>query len=329
MDNLSKHVTRRDFIKHSAAGVAGLAVSETLSPHSSEAAINKIPMRTLGKTGLRVSLLSFGGGSQFLANPDGKWEAMIEQAVKQGINLFDTAPDYQWDNPKSSEERFGDILPPYRDRILLSTKLDSRDVTVALREFERSLTRMKTDYVDLLLIHDLNQTDNPTSIGKGIYREMVRLKEEKVVKYIGFSSMSASVQSKDVIESLDLDVALLALNPTGYGDYVKITLPAARRKNMGVIAMKTMRDIVGTKATAKELLHYVWNLEGVATAVVGHIGSATLDENVRLAEAYGSSGVDSSYLHSMEQKELETRLAHLAGPHALCWARPDYRDRTL
>ena len=323
----SKSVSRRDFIKRSAAGVAAVAVSDALSPRSSTAATSKMPKRTLGKTGLEVSLLAFGGGSQFLANPNGKWEAMIEQAVEHGINLFDTAPNYHWDHPKSSEERFGDILHAYRDRIFLSTKFDSRDVTVALREFERSLTRMKTDYVDLLLIHDLNNNDTVTSMGNGVYKEMARLKEEGVARFIGFSSMNAAVRARESIEALDFDVALLTLNATGYGNNAEITLPAARKKDMGVLAMKAMRDIVGTKATAKELLHYVWDLEDVATAAVGHVGSATLSENIRLAQEYGSSNVESSYLHSREGKELETRLAHLAGPHALCWARPDYRDR--
>ena len=123
------------------------------------------------------------------------------------------------------------------------------------------------------------------------------------------------------VRAEDFDVALLAMNPTGYGNYAKVALPAARKKNTGVIAMKVMRNIVGVEATAKELFEYAWTQEGVASAIVGHFGIEPLQENIKLAQEYGKNE-----LASIDRKELESRLAKLAGPHALCWARPGYID---
>ena len=111
------------------------------------------------------------------------------------------------------------------------------------------------------------------------------------------------------------------MNATKYGGFAETILPAARKKNMGVIAMKLMRDIVGEAATPKELLEYAWTQEGVASATVGHWGIETLQENIRIAQEYTESPVA-----QMDRKELENRLAPYAGPHALCWARPGYRD---
>ncbi len=78
---------------------------------------------------------------------------------------------------------------------------------------------------------------------------------------------------------------------------------------------------MGKDATAEELLEYSWGHEGVATSVVGHVGMEILQENIRLAVAYGNKLAE-----TIDRKELEARLASYAGPHALCWARPDYRD---
>jgi aryl-alcohol dehydrogenase-like predicted oxidoreductase len=269
-------------------------------------------------------MLSFGGGSQFLQNEDGAWEAMLQRAVEMGVNYFDTSSSYEYGAPMTSEERFGEILSPIRDRVLIATKFDSRDPAEAMREFDRSLRRMKTDYVDVLLIHALVPSDDVSTLEAGVYAQLRRLKEEGTARFIGFSSMDSAERSREAIEKLDFDVALLAMNPTGYGDFVTETLPAARGKNVGVLAMKVMRDIVGAAATPEELLRYALSQEGVATALIGHHGIATMEENIRLVQALEADAAPG--MASLEREHLESRLAHLAGPHALCWARPGYVD---
>ena len=99
-------------------------------------------------------------------------------------------------------------------------------------------------------------------------------------------------------------------------------MPVARKHNTGVLAMKVMLNIVGKKAIARELLQYAWAEKGVAMAVIGHKGIEPLEENYRLAMEFGEKGM----VVAVNRKELERRLAPLAGPHALCWARPDYND---
>jgi predicted aldo/keto reductase-like oxidoreductase len=150
---------------------------------------------------------------------------------------------------------------------------------------------------------------------------LVKLKEQKAAHFIGFSSMNSAAKSKMLIERLDFDVTLLAMNPTGYGDFAKVALPSAAEKHMGVAAMKVMRGLAGTKATPRELLNYAWTQPGVGTALVGHYGSNVLEENIRLAEQFSPKGMSAS-----NRRLLERRLAREAGPHTLCWARPDYFD---
>ena len=320
-----KKISRREFIHYSAAGLAVTSAGSVIAGCSS--GTSPMPTRTLGATGMDVSLLAFGGGSQFLLNEDGEWEPMLQRAVELGVNYFDTSSSYEWESSLSSEERFGEILSPVRDRVFLATKFDARDAAGARREFDRSLRRMKTDYVDVLLIHNVVPADDIATLENGAYSELRKLKEEGSVRFIGFSSMDSAERSREAIEKLELDVALLAMNPTGYGGFVTDVLPAARAKNVGVLAMKVMRNIVGESATPKELLRYAISQEGVASALVGHHGMSTLEENIEIVRSLAAdadAGVPSS-----ERRHLESRLAALAGPHALCWARPGYTDGTV
>lgn len=278
-------------------------------------------MRVLGKTGLSISTLTFGGGSMFLKNRDGEWEAHLEKAVESGINMFDTASTYKWSSALSSEEKFGQILPKYRDRIYLSTKFSSRNPDEAMKEIEVSLRALKTDYLDLLLMHSVEKSEDLDAFGDGIYKMLLSLKEQGVARNIGFSSMNSAEKSRELINRFDIDACMLAMNPTQYGNFVEIALPAAMEKNVGVIAMKVMKNIVNKEATPAELLGYVLSKKGVSSAVIGHVGMETLVENIRIVKEF-----DGNRLAQSDCIELEHRLAHLAGPHALSWARPGYYD---
>jgi uncharacterized protein len=321
---MNSTITRRSFIKQTGFGVAaasaaGVGIS---CEKPVKVVVEEMPRRILGKTGLEISQLSFGGGSQFLKNKDGDWELILEQALNLGINVFDTASSYQWGASMSSEQRFGKILSLHRDKIFISTKFDSRKPDEAMKEIEKSLTDMKTDYIDILLLHSVEKSEDLDDFADGIYPMMLKLKEEGVAKFIGFSSMNSAEKSRDLINRFDIDACILAMNPTKYGNFVEIALPAANAKNVGVFAMKVMRDIVGNKATAEELIAYALDKEGVASACIGHFGRNTLEENAAII----ANRPDGKKVILYDGNELESRLAHISGPHALCWARPDYFD---
>ncbi len=328
-------MTRRKFIQSSAGAIAAVTAYGLIPTSDNITGLKEtkpeILRRKLGKTGLEVSLLSFGGGSQFLRNQNGEWERVLESAIEGGINVFDTASSYtsasmNLEGPKSpdSEDRYGQLLASHRNKIILSTKLESRDPGMAKSELEASLKRLKTDHVDILFIHAILPTDNTSEIEKGLYKTMISLKESGMTKYIGFSSMDSAERSAELIEKLDFDVVLLAMNATNHGNFINITLPAARKKNVGVIAMKALRDIVGKDATPKELLEYVWSQEGVSSALVGHFGIKSLQENLQLAREFSKTGIS-----NINRKELEQRMARYSGAHTLSWARPGYVDGGL
>jgi predicted aldo/keto reductase-like oxidoreductase len=338
-------VTRREFLSTPTAVTAGLVLpSCTENLPTPQAQVDKtadrlgsdyadpdipqdphallgqgLPRRILGRTGLEISMLAFGGGSQFMNNGIGDWEKLVERALELGVNYFDTASSYS-----GSEERLA-VLASVYPKVYIATKFDGkknnlRNVDVMMQEFETSLKLLQRDYVDVLLIHEVNSNDDVRQIEQGVYARMQKLKEEKAVRFIGFSSMNSAVRSKELITHLDFDVVLMAMNPTLYGDYATVALPAAKQKQMGVLAMKVMRDVVGVAASAEELIHYALDRDSVSAAVIGHYGIQTLEENAKIVSRYAPSLVDDRYA------DLELRVRALAGPHALSWARNGYVD---
>jgi predicted aldo/keto reductase-like oxidoreductase len=313
--------TRREFLKTAAAAASSATVLGSIAAPilgaDKKAPTDAMPKRILGKTGMKVSTLSFGGGSQFLKNKDGAWEPLLQRAVDLGINYFDTHQDYK------TEERFGEILPKYRKKVYIVTKFDPRDEDGMMKSLEGSLKRLKVDYVDALLLHNLGKEDDLKAFEKGAWKRMQKLKSEGTVKFIGFSSMRSATASKNFIEQLNPDIAMVAMNATRYAGFAKLTLKPAVKHNVGIIAMKTVRGIVGKKGVKPEdLLQYVLDQKGVASAVVGHYGMDILEANVKIVKALAQR----TKMSPAAKKKLETACAPYANPNALAWARPDYRD---
>jgi len=323
------NISRRDFMQKTAKGLAGAAALGLVSSCNNVSQASKaptLPKRTLGRTGLEISILSFGAGNQWIR--DDTWPASLERAIEMGINYFDTAPGYGKKYTPCSEARLGTFLPKYRDKIILSTKFDSREPDEAMKTFERSLKRLKTDYVDILLLHGVGAGSPkapPKDLSKDpiIFKTMRKLKEQGVARHIGFSTMYDGKIAKTMIERLDPDVVVMTLNATKYGSMAEFAIPAAKKRNAGIIAMKVMRWVVGRDATAKELLHYDLALDSVASALIGHGSMEVLEENYRNAMEFAAKGPVA------DAKELEARVAHLATPDVLQWARPDYDDEMV
>jgi aryl-alcohol dehydrogenase-like predicted oxidoreductase len=272
---------------------------------------------------MEVSVLSFGGGSVFQNLPDGEWEPLVQKALELGINYFDAASAYNFNKKNShSETRIGRILHGRRKTVHVCTKLEERDPEKAKTELEGSLKRLQMDSLDVLMIHSILETEPDLSaLEKGIYAQLRKWKDEGVAKHIGFSSMMTNgPRLQQLIEVLDPEVVLTAISATKYGNIAEHVIPAAQAHKTGVIAMKTLRNVVGKAATAKELLRYSFGKAGVASLCVGHSKVAELEENVKtVCEFSQQAGCG-------ECKALENRLAHLATPEVLTWARPEYRD---
>jgi hypothetical protein len=191
----------------------------------------------LGNTGYDVSAVVYGG---IVSMDDGQdaSDRYVEWAVGRGINYFDVAPTYG-----DAEEKLGRSLRPYRRDVYLACKTTERRADAALRELERSMDLLGTDYFDNYQLHALSSlADVHAALGPGgIVGAIAPLREQGVLRKLGITchSEAAAVLA---IESFDFDTVLFPLNwhmnlGFGFGDRV---VAAAKAKGMGVLGMKQL-----------------------------------------------------------------------------------------
>jgi aryl-alcohol dehydrogenase-like predicted oxidoreductase len=284
-------VSRREFLEKSGRVVGAVTAVQALLPGSAAGASAVMPQRALGRTGVKVPILAMGCGSRFLQYSADQATAVLERAVALGITYLDTAQSY---GNGESETRVGRFLATRRQDVFVATKVptSARTRDAALREIEASLKRLQTDHVDLLHLHSLtDEADLATIEGPdGALKALYQLREQKVARFIGMTSHTDGAVMAKAIEHNDLDCVQMAMNPTRALKFEELALPAANRKNLGVILMKvTGQDkLLGDgKADAAALLQYAWSLP-ISTAVCGMPKLEFLDANVAAARAYVS-----------------------------------------
>lgn len=144
--------------------------------------------RILGKTGLKISRLGFGG------IPIQRIEAaqtrpLMKQLVENGVNFIDTARGYT-----VSESYLGEALEGIRDKFVLATKSMSRDKESMARDIDISLGNLRTDYIDLYQVHNpsLQQFEQVMAPG-GALEALLEAKQAGKIRHIGVTAHSADV----------------------------------------------------------------------------------------------------------------------------------------
>jgi aryl-alcohol dehydrogenase-like predicted oxidoreductase len=213
----------------------------------------------------------------------------------------------------------GRVLKTERKRVFLATKTAARTYDEAMRQVELSLKRLQTDHIDLIQIHDWRANDDPTAIGKkdGVLTALRKLRDEKVVRFIGLTGHTTPEGMRKVVELYDdIDIVLMPINPA-QPDFETTIVPIAQKKGVAVLAMKVTgrRSLLG-KTEATELLRYAWSAP-IATAVVGMTGIKILEGNAQLAMNFEPMG-------ESERMKLRQRLRAMR--HTLPYLATGYRD---
>jgi len=321
---MTKEISRREFLENvgmGAAATSSLLLFKDIA--NAEPGQTVLPSRTLGRTGAKVSILAFGCGSRFLMykDPDSATE-ILNKAIDSGITYLDTAYSY---GDGESETRVGRVMAKRRKDVWLATKIPDRTRDEFLRRLEASLKRLQTDHVDLVHIHSLGQDADLEKIEAkdGALKGLMEAREQKMARFAGMTSHTNGEVMAKAIERHDLDCVQMALNASRNGRFEELALPAANKKNLGIIAMKVTGQefLVGEgagKADMNSLLRYSISLP-VTTAVVGMPKPEMLAHNVEIAR--GFSPLSDSEKERLRQQlngsreGLEKRLVgHLDGP---------------
>lgn len=285
-------MNRRQFLGTVAAGV--FAAPILASPRSTA-----LPVRTLGRTGIKVPILGFGSGSRFLMyKDDDQAIAALNHAIDLGITYIDTAHSY---GDGKSEQRVGRVMATRRKEVVLATKIAGRTAEEARRQIELSLKRLQTDHLDVIHIHSLRSLKDLEAIEAkgGVLEALHEARDQKITRAIGITSHADPVALQTALERHDFDCTQMALNaglanmtegmkivPVGPASFEKLALPVANRKHMGVIAMKVFgqEQLVGAAAPEK-LLAYALSLP-VSLASVGMPNPGMIEKNAAQARSF-------------------------------------------
>jgi len=260
-----------------------------------------LPRRMLGRTGREVTL--FGLGGEGVLRTYGRTaEAMrvIHRALDRGVTYCDTAPAYA-----DSINYYGAALGERRNDVFLASKTHERTRDGSLRLLDDTLRRLKTDHLDLWQLHDLRTLDQLDLIfGKGGALEaLIQARTEGRVRHLGITGHHDPAILLEAMRRFDFDTVLVALNAADVHrqSFIQSVLPEARRRGMGVIAMKICAGgRLLSSLSMQEALGYVLSLEGVTHAIVGCSTPAEVDENARIVSQFRP--FDAAALRVLEQR---------------------------
>ena len=218
----------------------------------------KIEKRVLGRTGLQVSVLGFGGAEiGFERTRVEEVERLLASALDAGLNVIDTAECYI-----DSEELIGNAVSHRRSEYNLFTKcghssgIDHPDWSPELltQSIDRSLKRLKTDYLDLVQLHSCSAE----ILRQGEVIEVLqRARDEGKTRFIGYSGDSA-----DALYAINcgaFDTLQTSVNIADQ-EALELTLPLAQKQGMGVIAKRPVANAVWKHETKPEnpYVHAYW-----------------------------------------------------------------------
>ena len=273
---------RRTFIGTAFAGVAAASAARSATIKRGD-----VPKRTLGKTGVELTIVGMGG-ARFHLIPFEEGVALVRRAYELGINYFDMARSY-WDG--RAEEVYGAAIHPFRKEIFLTTKSGQRSAREAAKELETSLRLMKTDYVDLWQIHGVNTEDDVRKVlaPAGALEAFVAAKKAGKCRFIGFTGHADPAHNVELLKSYDgFDTILMPLHAadTVYLSFEKNALPPAQERGLGILGMKIFGNAFLLRTfSLMDCLRYTLSLP-VTAVVLGFNTPGQLEDDVRIAQQF-------------------------------------------
>ena len=280
--------------------------------------------RPLGKTGMETSILSLGTGGarqfgQTMGHSIKDQTKLVHAALDMGINIFDTASHYG-----HSESILGNCLSGVqRDSFFIYTKWPARDETDntvldptnLIESVNKSLVRLQTDYIDIMLFHGI-MPDEYLSIVENLYPTMAQLKSEGKIRSIGFSSrFSEDPEQKSIELGLSQNPDLWDVVMLKYGilnqHAAKEILPLAQKHQVGTINMAAVRVKLPDANLLEELIAK-WKSSGLID--INSLPSS--DPLGWLIDGNVTSVIEAGYKFAAEPESISTVLTGTASiPH--------------
>jgi predicted aldo/keto reductase-like oxidoreductase len=229
--------------------------------------------RILGKTGLKVSILGFGG-IPIRRVSEKEAVAVVNRAIDLGVNFIHTSVTYG-----DSADKIGLVMKERRDDCFLAVKIGGRTKEEAEDRLKKSLEALQTYHIEIAEL-PINANDFPKAMApNGAYEAFEKAKDDGIIDFIGITSHDVNFLI-DVIPTKRFSNLIAPYNYVATTSREKL-LSLASELNMGVIAMKTLGK--GGLSNVSQALRYVWNKD-IDTAIVGMNKKTEVEQNVATAK---------------------------------------------
>jgi len=318
--------SRRSFLK----SIAGAAGSLPFLSSSSPAALkNAVPKRKFGRYDEMLSVVGFGGHTLKFAESKDMARNICHRAYDGGVNFFENSWDY---HGGEAEEIMGYALEGIRENVFLMTKFCiyhsnqySADKEGAMKMLEDSLRRMKTDYIDLWMLHNIKGDDAKNAYAENGALEALNLaREQGKIRYTGFTGHTTTAVHQEIINGgYEWDATLMpvsALGALSSRQFEKDLMPLCVEKNIAVLGMKgfggSKRAHMHNKTNVEEVIRYALSYPQVCTHVIG-IDKPEYADQAMAASSKTPMSVD-------ERREHVARLSREGGALYAMYLDPEY-----
>lgn len=250
----------------------------------------------LGKTGLKVSRVGFGGIPIQRIDQQGA-NQLVDALIAHGVNYIDTARGYT-----VSEELIGNAIEGRRDKFYLATKSMARNYEGMKKDIEISLANLRTDYIDLYQVHNpsMEQLDTVLAPG-GALEALIEAKDEGKVRHLGITAHSLKVFER----ALELDWVETIMFPYNIVEnQCEPLLQKCVEKGIAFIAMKPMAG--GAIEDGRIAMRYIATNPNVTIAIPGMYSPEEVKINTE-------SGENTSPLTADEQAKIDEVKRTLTG----------------
>lgn len=193
--------------------------------------------RTLGRTGIKASVVAFGGIVVMGVEPK-QASLAVSEAIDDGVNYFDVAPSYG-----DAQYKLGPALKPYRKDVFLACKTHMRSAKEAEIELDESLKALETDYFDVYQMHGIDAPEDLEQVFApgGAMEALLKAKKQGKIRNIGFSCHRER-SALYLMNQFDFDTVMhpinfLCMERSGKG---QLLIKQAEKNNMGILAIKTL-----------------------------------------------------------------------------------------
>lgn len=283
---MADSITRRDLGK---AAIAGAALAASAS------AAGGIAMRPYGKTGMLAGVLGIGCSPLGAPNVDQKTvNDVLSAALDEGINYLDTAPIY-----RQSERRLGHALEGRRDKFILVSKVEATSKQDATWLVQESLQKLRTDYLDVVHIHNVGRTDRfpdlDVLLGEdGALQALRDLKQKGAVRHLGMTCHLRPKRALPVIATGEIEAIMCAANFVDVHNYnfEGTVFTEAAKRGMAIVAMKILGGASGDGAllsgpdTYERAVRYALGIPNLSVAIMGMKSVPELKKAVATVRAY-------------------------------------------